>query len=148
MTAPLPAQTHYALPFGQRLRSGYILLVIVLGLCGIIVGLATKADVALRAIVLLIIIIGPTGMILTLVTDPSFGVLRRKQLPQPSENGMTSYYAIRPVFARGQCERTGGLYRSAFHGHIVDYNAAYVEYELFGRVFAIRWEPALLVVDW
>lgn len=148
MTASLPAQTHYTLPFGQGLRSGYIALVILLGICGIVLGVATTSYLALRVVVLLIIIIGPTGMVLTLLTDPSFGIPWRRSLVQPDENGRKHYYTLRPFFGRRICERTGGLHRSGFHGQAVDYNAPYVEYELFGHTFAVRWEPALLVVGW
>jgi len=148
MTGSLPPQTHYALPFGQRLRTGYIALVILLGICGIVIAVATKAHLALRVIVLLIIIIAPTGMVITLITDPSFGILRRVSLDQPDEIGRDSYLSIRPIFGRRKCEQTGGLHRSGFHGQVVDYNALYVEYELCGHVFAVRWEPAMMVVDW
>lgn len=149
MTATtLPPQTHYGLPFGQRLSYGYCILVVILGLCGIIVGTASSNDTALAVIVLMIIIVGPGGMALALFTDPSFGIPRRRTLHDADTSRKASYYAIRPLFARKKCERIGGLHRARVGGQMADYNAPYVEYELFGRVFAVRWEPALVIVNW
>jgi hypothetical protein len=150
MTLPLPPQTHYSLPFGQRLSYGYCILVVALGLCAIFIGTTSSNDTALRIVVLTILIFGPSGMVLALLTDPSFGVPHRRTLNDAESGHKVSYYAIRPLFARKRFEHVGGFHRSRLNlgGQMADYNAPYIAYELYGRLFTVRWEPALMAVKW
>lgn len=139
-------QTHYTAPFGPYPSYGTTLFLLALCIFALLMA-AFKNDTALAIVVLMILIGAPLGFMLNLVTSPSFGMpiwTRERNLSAD----LKSIWAVKPFFARKKCERIGDLQYSVYCRRMVDYNAPFVSYSLFGIGYRIRWEPALYVVDW
>lgn len=144
----IQAQVHYEEPFSNtRISLGVFAIALILFICIIVAAIVPGGDLAMVAAVILLIALWTFNIMFVLATSPSVGLPKRGIIHEPDGTTQT-VYTIRPFFGRRRCEQIGGLRMSKFHGYVVDYNAPYVLYTCFGKSFRVRWQPALLVVDW
>jgi predicted anti-sigma-YlaC factor YlaD len=139
------AQTHYSEPFGSNVFARLSAWVIVLGIISLFVGLLPGVEAG-GLFLATLKVVGLVGTFVTLTTNPSFGLPRRVSRHVTGDDLVV--YTIRPLFARKQCEWIGGFRHSNLHGNTLDYNKPYVVYAWLGLTCRVRWESAILVVNW
>lgn len=142
------AQVHYEEPFNKtRISLGVSAIALVLFICIIVMAIAPGGDLAMAIAVILLIALWTFNIMFVFATSPSVGVPTRGIIRELDGSTQT-VYTVRPLLGRRKCEQIGGLRMSKFHGYVVDYNAPYVLYTCFGKSFRVRWQPALLAVNW
>lgn len=142
------AQVHYEEPFNNtRISLDAFAIALVLFICIIVAAIVPGGDLAMAIVVILLIALWTFNMIFVLATSPSVEVPKRGIIREIDGSTQT-VYTVRPLFGRRKSEHTGELRMSRFHGYVVDYNTPYVLYSCFGKPCRVRWEPALVVVNW